>query len=129
LRWSLEREINQLEEELAKKKEVLQKLQEVGVLTLRRRKRSNAGRKRVAETKIMKGDGRVRPSQRSTNRDIVLAVARTFSGKFKLHELLQKVKEVHPTFGGSYPSGILIGVLKRTPEIKKVARGVYKYVG
>ena len=67
--------------------------------------------------------------RKSKNRDLILDAAKSFSGKFKLHELQAKVMHISPSFGGNHPSGTLIAVLKTTPEIRKIKRGEYKFVG
>ena len=121
-------EIRHLEAELEGKKDILSKLQKLGGVSSMRRTRG-PGRRGI--TPAVRTVGRPRKGahgrRKSKNRDLVLEAARSFSGKFKLHELQEKVLRSNSSFGGNSPSGTLIAVLKTTPEIKKIKRGEYKF--
>jgi hypothetical protein len=121
-------EIRHLEAELEGKKDILSKLQKLGGVSAVRRTR-RGGRRGI--TPAVRIGGRTRRAihgrRKSKNRDLVLEAARSFSGKFKLHELQEKVLRANSSFGGNHPSGTLIAVLKTTPEIKRIKRGEYKF--
>ena len=124
----LETEIKSLEKELAGKKEVLSRLIEMGGGG-KGRTTTRRGRRPLAET-VGKTPTRRRKGatgrRKSKNRDIILKAASGFTGKFKLHELHEKIASINPKFGGTHPLGTILSVLKTTPEIKRVKRGIYK---
>jgi len=127
----LRREIAQMEEELDQKKSLLSTLSLFGVTRgpgtrgPRRagpaapRKKSANGRRRRA----------VPAGRKSHNRDIVLAAASRIKGRFSLAQLRETIHESYPRFGGKYASGTIINIIKKTPEISKVKRGLYLYKG
>jgi hypothetical protein len=128
-------EITRMERELENKKDILKKLQLIGVEPVRRGRKPGAkyGRRAVTEVAVAKPGRKARrvvPGRRkSKNRDLILKAASSFNGSFKLHNLQAKVLSIDPKFGGSHPSGAIIAVIRTTPEIKKVKRGEYKFAG
>jgi len=134
LRRELKREINELERELTEKKDILTALGKMGGRkVVRKRKVRRARRvtaKRPAKRRAVRKIRRAAPKRRkSKNRDAILAAAGTFRGRFKLNELTDKILKKNPRFGGKHPAGAILAVLKTTPEIKKVKRGLYRYKG
>ena len=127
----LQQEIQRMEGELNNKKEILERLENIGGTPVRIKRRYR--RKAAVESGITRRGRRpgkrIPGRRRSANRDVVLQAARTFAGRFKLHELQAKVTSINPKFGGNHPSGTIISVLKTTPEIRKIRRGEYKYKG
>lgn len=63
--------------------------------------------------------------RKSKNRDIILNAANKLKGKFSLADLVKEIRKKNTKFGGKYPSGTILAVLRTTPEIKKQARGIY----
>lgn len=128
----LENEIRTLEYELAEKKEILSALKKLkGTGPARRLGRPIAGRKRAGRRPGPKPGpkpGRSMPGRRrSKNRDAILKAAKRFKGTFSLGELLKKVTAKNPDFGGKHPASTTLAVLKTTPEIRKIKRGIYRY--
>lgn len=132
----LEDEIRTLEYELAEKKEILSALRKLkGTGPARRLGRPINGRKRAGRKiagrpgpKPGPKPGRSMPARRqSKNRDAILKAAKRFKGTFSLGELLKKVTAKNPDFGGKHPASTTLAVLKTTPEIRKIKRGLYRY--
>ena len=127
-------EITRMERELENKKDILKKLQLIGVEPVRRgRKPGKYGRRSITAAIAAKPGRKARrvvPGRRkSKNRDLILKAASSFNGSFKLHNLQAKVLSLDPKFGGTHPSGAIIAVIRTTPEIKKVKRGEYRFAG
>lgn len=131
LKRELKREITTLERELAEKKSILAALAKMaGRAPAARRKRGRPKRavaKAPAKRKIRKARRAAPARRKSKNRDAILAAARTFKGRFRLNELTDRILKKNPRFGGKHPAGAILAVLKNTPEIKKVKRGLYRY--
>ncbi len=138
----LEDEIRNLEYDLAEKKEVLSALKKMkGTGPAKRLGRPINGRKRAGR----KAAGRPGPKpglkarlkarrsipvrRQSKNRDAILNTAKRMKGTFSLGELLKKVTAKNPDFGGKHPASTTLAVLKTTPEIMKIKRGLYRYEG
>jgi len=124
----LKKEIMVLEAELSHKKQLL------GALAQLDRKAPKAMRSMGTRTGGIKRPtarkyGAKAPVQRkSKNRDIIIGAAnRIKKNKFTLGELKDEIRKKNPKFGGDYPSGTILAVLKNTPQIRKVKRGTYSY--
>lgn len=63
--------------------------------------------------------------RKSKNRDIILNAAKKLKANFSLADLVREIRKKNTKFGGKYPSGTILAVLRTTPEIKKLRRGVY----
>ena len=127
----LQEEIGRLEHELAGKKDMLDKLLSMygGRPELRRGRRPGRKPAIAAIEKAPARRGRATGRRKSKNRDLVLEAAQDLPSKFKLHELQEKILSIDPKFGRKHPLGTILSVLKTTPEIKRVRRGLYKYSG
>jgi hypothetical protein len=128
----IEREVRMLENELAQKRELLSTLSQLDLLKAAtgprpiRRRRGAAKRARPATRRRAP---RIGGRRRSKNRDAVITAASKLKGRFTLAQLREKIQEKEPRFGGRYPSGTILSVLKSTPEVKKVKRGTYVFRG
>jgi hypothetical protein len=128
----LMREIDMLEAELSHKKDLLVTLSKIGGVSKIGRPRRKPGPKPKSSV-AMKGKPGRKPKatgrRRSKNRDAVLEAAGKLGSKFTLAELKDMLQRKDPKFGGKYASATILAVLKTTPEIKKVKRGLYTYKG
>ena len=134
LKKELAREIRTLEHELAEKKQLLSTLSQ-----FESRKRPSiarprsiarpAPRRRVKVSRPSAGRKTTRVRRPSKNRDTILTAAKRLKGRFTLAELKDKIFQNDPKFGGKYPSGTILALLRNTPEIKKLKRGVYRFKG
>ncbi len=126
----LKTEIAKLERELAEKREVLHALTRLKGGPLRRSARPVAGYGRKTVTrKIARGRKAMPIRRKSKNRDALISAAKSMKGTFELKDLLKKAIAKDSTFGGKNPSTTALAVLKTTPEIRKVRRGLYQYRG
>jgi hypothetical protein len=129
----IEREVRMLENELAQKRELLSTLSQLDLLKAATGPRPTRRRRRAAIKRARPATRRRAPRiggrRRSKNRDAVIAAASRLKGRFTLAQLREKIQEKEPRFGGRYPSGTILSVLKSTPEVKKVKRGTYVFRG
>lgn len=122
----LRRAIAELESELETKKSALHSLEKIaGIQSMPVRTYTKA----VAAKPVPSKRGGKPGRRKSKNRDLVIAAASALPGKFSLTDLLRQIHKTNPGFGGKFAASALITVLKTTPEVKKLDRGVYKFVG
>jgi len=128
----IDREIRMLENELAQKRELLSTLSQLDLLkavTGRRPARRRRAAIKRARPATRRRAPRLGGRRKSKNRDAILAAASRLKGRFTLAQLSEKIRERDPGFGGRYPSGTILSVLKSTPEIRKIKRGTYVFRG
>lgn len=119
------REIKIAELELHHKKQLLLSLDQFQSKPGLRRSGSFATKRPTMRVGAKRGRKAMPIRRKSKNRDIILNAAKKLKGKFSLADLVKEIRKKNTKFGGKYPSGTILAVLRTTPEIRKQARGIY----